>query len=88
MQKFIRKNYDKMLSNIKRTKNSKKLFSKIVFCSLYAYSHNIEYKNEILENGLDRLAENYQEIKACEEHKKILFFDSFLIFGASIFSPP
>ena len=44
MQKFIRETYDKMILNIKKTKNYKRLFKKIILCSTFAYNYNVTDK--------------------------------------------
>ena len=77
MQKFIRETYNKMILNIKKTKNYKRLFKKIILCATFAYNYNVEYKNDILENAIDKISKHFESIKSNQESKKVLFFDSF-----------
>lgn len=72
----ISKKYNIMLEDIKKTHFYKSLFYKVELCANFAYCFNLEYKNDVMEMALDKIASNFDLIKTTTR-QKILFFDSF-----------
>lgn len=72
----IAKIYKKMISSIKKEKNTNKLYGKIKCCAKFLYEINQFYVEETLESKILDIAKNYEEVQ-CAKHKKIMFIDSF-----------